>query len=302
MISILGARHNVTIAHSHQESGIVERANKEVMRYLRGFMFEQSVEAGWRSYLPFTQRICNSEVVQHLGVSPAQIIFGGAIDLNRGILKPNEWVESHDHNQLSGYANKLIEAQKAAIEYAAERQRKTDDKHLAERTGKLSGEVTEFAVGTYVLMEYPNDGFLMRPRPPNKLLTPLRGPLKVISNDGPAYTLRDESTTNLVVAHVSRLRVFYYDKERVNPVEVAMKDTDQFLVESILTHRGYTGKYGSKKSSNLEFLVKWVGYQEPEWLPWRNLYANSIAHAYMRLHPVLVKVIPKRYLQNTEVP
>jgi hypothetical protein len=97
--------------------------------------------------------------------------------------------------------------------------------------------------------------------------------------------------------------VFYYDKERVNPVEVAMKDTDQFLVESIVAHRGYTGTGSKKKkSSDLEFLVKWVGYQEPEWLPWKNLYANSIAHAYMKLYPGLAKVIPKRYLQDTEVP
>ena len=300
VISIIGARHNVAIAHSHQESGIVERANKEVMRYLRGFVFEQSVEAGWKSYLPFTQRICNSEVVQHLGVTPATIIFGGAIDLNRGILKPNEWVESHEHDRLSGYANKLIEAQKAAIEYAAKRQKQTDDRHLAERTGKMSSQVTEFAAGTRVLMEYPNDGFLMRPRPPNKLLTPLRGPLIVISNNGPAYTLRDETTTNLIVAHVSRLREFFHDKERVNPVEIAMKDTDQFLVESILDHRGYSGHRNDRKTSRLEFLVKWVGYPEPEWLPWRNLYANSIAHDYMKLHPTLRKVIPKRYLQEMD--
>ena len=278
VISIIGARHHVAIAHSHQESGIVERANKEVMRHLRGFMFEQSVEAGWKSYLPFTQRICNSEVVQHMGVSPAQIIFGAAIDLDRGILKPNVWTEEHGHGPLSEYVNKLIEAQKAAIEYAAERQRMTDNKHLAERTGKMSGKVTEFAPGTYVLMEYPDDGFLLRPRPPNKLLTQLRGPLKVISNNGPAYTLRDEtSTTKMIVAHVSRLRVFHYDLERVDPVQIAMKDTDQFLVESILAHRGYSGNPGQNKTSKLEFLIKWVGFEEPEWLPWRNLYANSIA-------------------------
>ena len=82
----------------------------------------------------------------------------------------------------------------------------------------------------------------------------------------------------------------------MDPVQIAMKDTDQFLVESILAHRGYTGNQDLKKKSNLEFLIKWVGYDEPEWLPWRNLYANSIAHAYMKLHPRLMKVIPKRYL------
>ena len=78
------------------------------------------------------------------------------------------------------------------------------------------------------------------------------------------------------------------------------KDTDQFLVESILAHRGYSGNPGQNKTSKLEFLIKWVGFEEPEWLPWRNLYANSIAHAYMKLHPVLLKVIPKRYFNDED--
>ena len=62
-------------------------------------------------------------------------------------------------------------------------------------------------------------------------------------------------------------------------------------------HRGYTGKLSKKKTGDLEFLVKWSGYADPEWTPWKNLYANSIAHDYMKLHPALIKVIPKRYLQ-----
>ena len=33
MVRLIGIKHNVTLAHSHQESGIVERANKEVLRH-----------------------------------------------------------------------------------------------------------------------------------------------------------------------------------------------------------------------------------------------------------------------------
>jgi hypothetical protein len=298
VLSIIGARHNVAIAHSHQEQGIVENKNKEIMKHLRAFLFEQTTVAGWKSYLAFVQRICNAEVVEHMGVAPAQIIFGNAIDLNRGILIPNTDSTTCDHGTMSDYVAKLIADQKAIIKIASELQEATDSKHLAERTAKLSGGVTEFPIGSLVLMDYPDDGFTKGGRPPNKLKLKLKGPLRVVSIDGPAYTLRDEaSATKLTVAHVSRLRLFHHDKTRVKPVEISMKDTDQYLVESILGHRGYTGNLKKRSTRNLEFLVKWSGYTEPEWTPWKNLYANSIAHDYMKQHSTLAKVIPKRYLE-----
>ena len=298
VIKIIGAQHSLTIAHSHQQAGIVERSNKETLRHLRAFMFDQKIEKEWRAYLPFTQRILNAEVVEHLGVAPAQIIFGAAIDLDRGILTPNTPAKEHDseHRQLSEYVRKLIETQRAAIKYAATRQEQTDARHVAERTAALSGEVTSFKNGSYVLVSYPDDGFLKTPRPPNKLLTKLKGPLQVISSDGPAYTLRDHtSSTKDLTVHVARLRPFYYDKERIDPVKISMKDTDQFLVEEIRDHRGYTGKGHHKKVSQLELLVKWVGFETPEWQPWHNFTSNSIAHAYLRTNN-LQRAIPRSFL------
>ena len=80
------------------------------LRHLRAFMFEQTIEAKWSSYLPFTQRILNAEVHQHLGVSAANIIFGAAIDLDRGIIQPNKPMDAHSHEKQSDYVNKLIAA------------------------------------------------------------------------------------------------------------------------------------------------------------------------------------------------
>jgi hypothetical protein len=204
LIAIVGATHSVTLAHSHEESGIIERANKEIMRHLRAFLFEQTIGADWRVYLPFTQRICNAEVIKHLGVSPAQIIFGAAIDLNRGIISPN--VMCNDHGELSDYVTRLRIVQAATIKYAAQMQTDRDEKVILTKTAALKSAITEFEAGSYVLLEYPSDGFLMTPRPPNKLMTNLKGPLQVVSNVGPTYTLRDLVTTKTVFTHVSRLR------------------------------------------------------------------------------------------------
>ena len=300
LIAIVGATHSVTLAHSHEESGIVERANKEIMRHLRAFLFEQTIGAEWRVYLPFTQRICNAEVIKHLNVSPAQVIFGSAIDLNRGILSPNI-MASHDHGELSDYVNKLITVQAATIKYAAKMQRERDEVVILAKTAALTSAITEFGAGSYVLLEYPNDGFLMIPRPPNKLMTNLKGPLQVISNKGPTYILRDLVTTKSVHAHVSRLREFHYDKERVNPLAVAVKDSDQYLVERVLNHKGFTGTGKQRERSKLLFLVKWLGYEEPEWQPWKNLHTNIKAHEYMKEIPYLKKLIPERYTDDEDV-
>ena len=141
----------------------------------------------------------------------------------------------------------------------------------------------------------------MTPRPPNKLMTNLRGPLQVTSNVGPTYTLRDLVTTKTVFTHVSRLREFHFDKERVDPLAIAVKDSGQYLVESILDHKGYTGKGNYRQISKLLFLVKWVGYEEPDWQPWKNLHRNFLTHEYMKDFPYLAKKIPKRYTDDNDI-
>ena len=67
-----------------------------------------------------------------------------------------------------------------------------------------------------------------------------------------------------------------------------MVDREEFLVESILKHRG-----DSKRKTSLEFLVKWLGYSDEEntWEPYNNLKDNSVLHDYLRKNK-LEKLIP----------
>jgi hypothetical protein len=46
-------------AYSHEENAIVERANKEVNRHLRGICFDRKIKEKWRQSLPLVQRIVN---------------------------------------------------------------------------------------------------------------------------------------------------------------------------------------------------------------------------------------------------
>ena len=310
IISLVGSRHKITLAYSHEENGIVERANKEIGKHLRGFLFEQTVKDTWRTYLPFVQRICNTEVIESIGVSPASILFGSAVDLDRGVFKPNKTFASHEHVNLSEYTNQLIAAQKATIEYASKRQMQKDMKHITTATAAIS-EVTSYKVGDYVLCDWAGGGFTKRALPPSKLMTNRRGPLVVVSNIGADYSLLDLASGRSLDAHVSRLRPFRHDPLRTNPVEVCAKDHDQWLVECVTSHRGYnpqtkvrydwTGKGLSKKVSELQLEVKWIGSAETTWENWSgNMNANTHAHEYMRKFPHLNRLIGQHFQEAYE--
>lgn len=158
----------------------------------------------------------------------------------------------------------------------------------------MQGAATHFAKGTYVLLAYP-DGGSFKVGPPNKLMTQLGGPHIVESNVGSDYVLRNQATGKEVRAHVTRLSEFRYDKQRTNPLEIAVKDSGSFIVESVTGHRGYTGTGADNRVSELELYVKWFGDLSPSWQPWKNFHTNAVAHAYMNQIPHLKKVLNLAY-------
>jgi hypothetical protein len=77
------ASGNIKIqAYSKEKNGIVERANKEVNRHVRSYVYERKDKKSWYRYLPLVQRILNASIHKPIGVSPAQIVFGNAVQLD----------------------------------------------------------------------------------------------------------------------------------------------------------------------------------------------------------------------------
>jgi hypothetical protein len=92
--------------------------------------------------------------------------------------------------------------------------------------------------------------------------------------------------------HVKLLRPFLYDTNFIDPRDVAMKDAiSTFTVECILEHSGNMKKYG-----DMDFKVRWVGYDESEdlWLPWKELRDNAQLHLYLRENG-MASLIPKEH-------
>ena len=146
-----------SLRYYKQENATVERSLKEIQRHLRAILFHKNIHYEWSLYLPLVQRIMNADQKDGLGVSPAQLLFGNALLLDKGILLPHVTMEDKD-TRLSEWTSKMLSRQHQALLVAKDTQRKRDD----ERMKSKSGDITVFPDNSYVLVEYFTN-------PPSKL-------------------------------------------------------------------------------------------------------------------------------------
>ena len=279
-------------AYSKEENGIVERANKEVNRHLRAYAYERKDKKTWHIYLPLVQRILNASVHKSIGVSPAQIVFGNAVRLDRQILPLPDEVTSPI--QYKEYLENMLQAQSEIINLAQKNQQATDDFQIAKRNRSNkrkfgNTEITEFPINSYVLVNYEGDDH----KPPSKLHTYLRGPLRVVNYRGPIYTLQNLiDPTKQEDFHVKLLHPFKFDEANVDPSKVAQHDEEYSDIMQVLEHRFKSNK---KRRADLEFKLLWEGDKEPSWHPWNSTFGHAEKiHDYLTKHK-LKKYIPTKY-------
>ena len=120
--------------------------------------------------------------------------------------------------------------------------------------------------------------------------------MRVIDHNGSEYTLLNLVTKDQMKIHVSLLKPFIYDPAKVDPLEIAMYDTQEYFIEKVLEHRG-----NIKRLSSMEFLVKWRGYglEHNSWEPWSALRNAEQLHDYL-YNNNMKKLIPKTYIDETK--
>ena len=216
-----------------------------------------------------------------------ELVWGKTLDLNRGILTKR----THTTENLSEWINKQIHSQAVAIQVATEKQLASDLYQIQKVNREKNFEVNEpeFPIGSYVLLGYEN-------HEPSKLHPRLKGPMRVIAvnkrdNLPTIYTCQDLVNNKPNDYHVKLVQPFHYDAESVNPDTVAMADDNSFMVEDIRDHRFLNN---DRKRSSLQFLVKWVGYEECTWEPYHNTFKLVQTHNYMLLNN-LSSYIPKQF-------
>jgi transposase InsO family protein len=278
----VGLQHFPTLAYSKEENSLVERTNKEVNRHLIALTFDSSTVDSYRLCVPIVQRILNASVNKRTGISAAQLLFGNAINLDRGLfLPPAERNASVLTKPLSVSAAKLLLLQDRLMTIARDRLRLTD----SHRIGFYTTERTEFAAGDMVLV---NCRKLLAP---TRLHTKLLGPLRVLSNNGNHYHLIDLVQNRPKYYHVKDMRLFHFDPSITNPIDIARRDYLEFFIEKVIQHRGDV-----RRRKSVEFLIKWVGFDSSydSWEPFANFRDTECLHDYLNLKG-LSNLIPKKF-------
>ena len=83
------------------------------------------------------------------------------------------------------------------------------------------------------------------------------------------HCLRNLVTGKEADFRVQLLKPFLYDERVTVPLEVAIKEHDEYLVEQIMNNRNAERVNGRPRG--FECFVRWVGYQEQSWEPLVNV-------------------------------
>jgi hypothetical protein len=220
------------------------------------------------------ERIHNAQVHSAIGVSPAQLLFGNSVQLDRNLLTPIVEIPRKEIRQTSQmkYLDELIHTQNVLISIAAEHQRELDEANRAKRNPR--GEITLFPVNSFVLLRNNRDK-------QSKFETNWIGPYRVINvTETGAYVIQDVLTFKNVDAVVNQLKAFNYDINDYDaPARVATHSKGEYFIESIENHRG-----DRADKTHMHFLVKWAGFP-PEynsWEPWSSLKDTAQLEKYLQ--------------------
>jgi hypothetical protein len=120
-----------------------------------------------------------------------------------------------------------IARQSILIKVARDKQNLTDHHALVE----YDPTITEYPVHSYVLFTPPVGRS-------DKLLPRHRVPFQVLNRTNSIYTIEDLVSGKRSSTHIHNLRPFNYDPVRTSPMIIAQQNEQEFVVESILSHRG----------------------------------------------------------------
>jgi hypothetical protein len=278
--------------YSHEENSLVERYHGEVLRHLRALCYARLHSKHWRRYLPLVQRIINNMYLPAIGCSPTQMLFGNAINTNKGLFLEFSKKEQQQMN-LGEYLQDMLREQAAIIKKAQELLKKHEEEHST----SAENAPDNFPDNSYVLVKYP-PGPNRSSKPPTKLHTNLKGPYKILRHENDAYWLFDLVTNKerKRPIHITRLIPFRYNPKYTNPKDVARRDHEEFVVGEILNHRFNTDANGIRRKNCMEFLVRWLGYgpEWDSWEPWKNLTAVKATHRYLAKKG-MERFIPPQY-------
>ena len=128
-------KHSTIHPYSHEENGLAERANQEVIRHLTAVLTDTDIRKNFPDYLPFIQRIINSQVNIRTNVSPTQLIFGNAINHDEHFL--SEPIQNDLDKSAKEYMSNMLQIQQKIMSIAQQTQEMNDTHHIISQENSM---------------------------------------------------------------------------------------------------------------------------------------------------------------------
>jgi hypothetical protein len=186
----------------------------------------------WGDLLPLVQRTMNSSINFATGTSPAQILFGNGLDLDRALLTA---IPAGKEFDVSNYVEALAANQRIIIEEADRVQSAVCGKIIAKAAAKQRGKPARvLAINDWVLAK-PQPGF-----PMHKLAPRWLGPFRVHAFDRNSEKVQVLDVVSGKIRSFLKRQLELFDITRVSDVagltRVAELDRFEFPVEAIQGH------------------------------------------------------------------
>ena len=269
LCSLLQITQSMSTAFHPQTDGQTERINSILEQYLRGYCNYQ--QNNWAELLDLAEFSYNNTLSSTLNCTP---FFA-----NYGFHPRYEIIPTQTPPQasiLQDYTEKL-----SNLDLYLKAEMKLAQETMAEFSNSHKSSPPVFHPGDKVWL---TKKFIKTTRPSNKLDFKKIGPFPVVKNIGThAYELKLPKHMKKIhpVFHVSLLEPVATDPYpgQVNPPPppIRIDDHDEYIVEAILD---------VKEKGPLEYLVKWLGWDNPSWQPASDLTncPDMIAEFY-KLNP-----------------
>lgn len=301
--AILGTEHHRVTPYPHTANSLAEKANRSVLENLRNIIFDKRLklhgEHQWSDILPLAQRIMNASFNSSIGCSPAQLVFGENIDLDRCLVSPTKTAASYDTDD---YVSQLLHNQAVIINAAENQLHETQAKNLRKwKTSHKSDLKIETAMqdGAWVLVRAMDDA------PRSKLKPKWRGPFKLLDWKSETHSiarLLDTVSKKIFEAHVNDIELWNpaFESSVEGLTRVAEYDNWSYPIEAIVgialdpkdedVEPKPLPLDSTRTSSNKHhylFCVKWRNYNEPSWIPYKDVKHTSSYDLFAAMHPDL---------------
>jgi hypothetical protein len=302
-------RHHRIQPYQHTGNSIVERMNRSVLEHMRTLIWDKRLrfngEYMWSDLLPMACRIINASFNSSIGCAPCSLLFGDNVDLDRGILSSPPRA---CRKEAFEYATQLSINQRILLEASSEFQDKLHAKNLAKwRQTQKMGNIAELAEQSanaenntlhWVVAKIQADA------PHNKLKPRWSGPFILMgfkTDSQSMVKLWDTVDRKLREAPINSVAEWRCDFESSVEGLTRFRETDYadlaYPIEAILgvaidpkddtiAPTALPFDYvRDKPKDNYVFSIKWRGYHEPTWRPYKFVKRTSLFPLFITSRP-----------------